>query len=36
VISAIKSFSLSKRKWLDSDIRKLPELLALIFGLWSL
>ena len=36
LVSAIKSFKVSKRKWLDTDIQKLPELLSLIFSLWSL
>ena len=36
LVSAIKSFKVSKRKWLDTDIQKLPELLSLIFALWSL
>jgi len=36
LISSIKSYQVSKRKWLDGDIKKLPELLAYIFALWSL
>ena len=29
-------FRVNERKWLDADIDKLPELLALIFSLWTL
>jgi hypothetical protein len=32
----ILQFRKNERKWLDGDIEKLPELLALIFSLWTL
>jgi hypothetical protein len=32
----IMLFRVNDRKWLDADIEKLPELLALIFSLWTL
>jgi hypothetical protein len=32
----ILKFRVNEKKWLDDDIEKLPELLALIFSLWTL
>jgi hypothetical protein len=32
----ILQFRVNERKWVDADIEKLPELLALIFSLWTL
>ena len=36
VRSQILQFRVSERRWVDADIEKLPQLLALIFSLWTL
>jgi hypothetical protein len=36
IVTDIKSIKMNKQKWDDENIENLPELLALIFTLWSL